>query len=324
MRGYGGRHPLGTSDEPLPPSRSMARRPMPWPLAVVLAALVAGCGGGGGDDGDDGSAPSTDGPGEATSTVEEGEVVPADLVVLTEGADSHPEGDGPGLVVDGVDVRAFAGRFLVAGSEGVDVLDELADDLDDGPGERVYVGGVVSEACAGPDDVEVRRVGSDVRLVPVGPDDDPEEVCDRAISTVALAAVDRDDLPEDMTIDGEEPSAPVGPGEVVVFASVEGRPRAVAEELRTADDTAGFLDDVGALGAGRAGEVGADVRRFGFVISGCRAVTAELVVADGEIAAAARAEGHEDGREVDCDAEERYVVVADVPVSASGGLEPAV
>src|SRR5690606_1935861 len=116
---------------------------------------------------------------------------------------------------------------------------------------------------------------------------------DRAITTVALAAVGRDDLPDGLTIDGEPPWAPVGPGDVVVFAPAEGRPRRAAEELRTAGDTADFLDDAGAQGASGAGPVGADVRRFGFVISGCGADGAELVVADGEITAVARQEGHE-------------------------------
>lgn len=301
----------------------MTRRPLLRSLAPALVALVAACGGGGDDGGDDRSAPSTEAPGAPTTTAPEGEVVPADVVVFTEGADSHPEGDGPGLVVDGVDVRAFAGRFLVEGSDGADLLDDLAEDLADGPGERVYVGGVVSEACTGPEDVELRLVGSDVRLVPVGLDVDPEEVCDRAITTVALAAVDRDELPDDLTIDGEDPSAPVGPGEVVLVAPLDGRPRRAAEELRSAEDTDDLLDDLGVTGRGL-GEVGPDVRRFGFVVSGCDATTAELVVADGTITAVARQEGHEDGRLVDCDAEERYVVVADVPVSASGGLEPEV
>lgn len=298
------------------------RRSVPHRAAAVLVTLalaLAGCGGGDDDEGSGGpEATEPGGDGSTTSTpADAGEVVASRLVVFTAGTDADPEGDGPGLVVDGTDVRAFRGRFLPDGSDGAEILDALADDLDDGDGEpgTVYVGGLVSVGCAGPDDTEVRLIDGDLRFVPVGFDPGTGQECDETVTSVALAAVSENDLPDDVTIAGEPADAPVGPGRVVVFERPSGRPSEDAEELRSEDATVDFLEDHDVVAD--LGEVDPDDRRFGFVMSGCAAGGAEIVIGDGEITVEPR-----DSGEQLCEAEERYVVVVDVAVSASGGLQP--
>ena len=288
--------------------------------AVSLLAVAAGCSG---DDAAGGPDPTTgeDGGGSVTTgAVDAGEVVPARLVIFTAGTDADPDGPGPGLITDAVGVRAFRGRFLADDGEGAEILDDLADDLEDGdgPGDTVYVGGMVSVGCAGPEDAELRVIDGDLRFVPVGFDAGTGEECDRTVTSVALAAVAVGDLPGDVTIGGEPADAPVGPGRIVVFERLERRLRRTAEELRDADATVDFLEEHD-VEVDPPGDVAPDVRRFGYVIDGCGADTAEIVTGDGEITAVAT--GPSAGS---CDGSERYLVVADVAVSASGGLEPEV
>jgi hypothetical protein len=297
-------------------------------LLVALVLAVAACGGGDGDGDDRGDGPTTTAPddgGPTTLPPDEGEVVPSEVVVLAEGADADPEGAGPGLLVDGTDLRAFAGRFLVPGSEDDEEVRDLADEVDDdGPGEVAWVGDVVGTGCFTPGGVGLRRVDDDVRLVPVDlPEDEGEVECTRAVITVALVAVDRELLPDDPTLAGEPADAPVGPGEVVGFAPLEPGARTDAVEVTTLAQLVTFLEDLdGAPTDLDLDEVEPDSRRFAFVVEGCAAATAELVLDAESIVAVPKQEGEERGEQVECESLEPYLVVADVPVSASGGVLP--
>lgn len=312
----------------------MHRRPLL--VAALLVLLTTACGG---DDGggarapgpDDDPTTTTDDP-QAPGGEPEGELLAAEPLVVAEGLDSDPDAPGPGLLVDEVDLRAFAGRFWV-GVDGVDdQLDEALDALEghdlDG---RVMVGGVVATGCVLVLEVELRLVDGDLRLGPAeAPDEAPEDgdvECVRAVTTVAVVSVDRDDLPDGVTVAGEDADAQVGPGEVVAFGSVDDGERPDAVEVIGFGQLDAVLDGIdGALPAGALGldEAAPDVRRFVLVVQGCGADTAEILVAGEEITAVARQRGQEDGLALECEAPESYVVVADVASSASGGAVPVV
>lgn len=312
---------MTTSARPLRLQRSLLLA-----LIAFLAAL-AGCG----DDDqtiiDSEPVPTASVTSAPTSTeggVGEGEVVEAEVVVMAEGADIDPDGRGPGLIVDGVGLRAFAGRFFAGDEVAVATLEEVADSSDlDG---RVFVGGVVAVGCSVPDAVELRQTGDDLRLEPVrsAPESEPVE-CVRPITTVAVVAVDRAVLPDEPTIAGEAASSPAGPGEVVAFERIGGEWSRSATEVRSLDELEALLVGIEAAPAVEElalAEADPAVRRFAFVVGGCQAVTAELVIAGDEISAVAR-QGLAPGQQVECEALEPYLVVADVARTASEGLRPA-
>lgn len=305
------------------------RRLQPWLLLAVIGivAVLVGCG-------DDGQTIIDSGPGSTASSTSDpmstdaggggGEVVESEVVVLAEGADVDPEGRGPGLIVDGVGLQAFAGRFFSA-NEAAAATVEQVDDAS-GLDGLVLVGGVVAVGCSVLDDVELRQVGDDLRLEPVraAPESEPVE-CVRPITTVAVVSIDRSRLPDEPTIAGEAASSPVGPGEVVAFASLGQEAAPMGTEVRSLDELEALL--VGIDGAPAVEELAlaeADpaVRRFAFVAGGCQAVTAEVVIAGDEIAAAA-SQRVAPGQQVECEALSPYLVVADVSRTASEGLRPA-
>jgi len=282
-------------------------------LVVLLSGAVAGCG-----DGDDiggglfgrRSSPTTvDDPGGEPGP-EEGDRVPAEVVVLERGRDAAPATGGPGLLVDQVDLDAFAGRFLAGQAE-------LVADRADGRGDEVFVGGVVSSGCFAPDGVELRRSGTDLRLVPLGLEDDPDVDCAEAVVTVALVAVDAGEVPDGATVGGEPLSAPVGPGTVRALELLPGP----VEPTSVVVDGDGDVDRLlaGVEGAPPAAtldlpKVEEGQRRLAFLTEGCQASTAEVVVGeDGDVAVALRQEGEEHGAVTACDAAEPYLVVIDVP-----------
>lgn len=326
--GGGNRTPHQSVAAPMMTIRSM-RHALVLTALAALATVPAACG----DDREtkiDTAPVSTTPVASAPRTGEggdgEGEVVASEVVVLDEGDDADPDGRGPGLIVDGAGLRAFAGRFFAAGDEeAAATLAEVADDLPGGDGQ-VFVGGVVAMGCSVPDDVELRRTGDDLRLEPVREAPEPEPIeCVRAITTVAVVAVDRATLPDEPTVDGEPASAPVGPGEVVAFERLGGEAARTATEVRSLDELEALLADLDGAPAveGLAlTEVDPEQRRFLFVLGGCQAVTAELVIADDQITAVARQDG-DPGEQVECEALEPYLVVADVARTASEGLRPA-
>lgn len=276
-------------------------------VLVVLVVVVAACG----DDAPPTAVDTAPPPGS------EGEVVPGEVELLAEGSDGDPEGAGPGLIVDAVDLRAFAGRFLGGQDGASETVDELVTELDGGDGDgRLFVGGVVSSGCFAPDGVELRRDGRDLRLVPTGLEEDPDVVCARAITTVAVVAVARTEVPEDVTVDGEPASAPVGPGTVHAVERLGGdvEPSILEvdsdrdlERLLAGLDVALSVEDLGLP------PVPERSQRLAFVVEGCEAATAELVVtAGGEVTAVLRQADEVNGR-VECEALEPYLVVADLP-----------
>lgn len=289
---------------------------LPRPVLAVLVVLVvvlAACG----DDTPPTAVDTAPPPGS------EGEAVPGEVELLAEGSDGDPEGAGPGLIVDAVDLRAFAGRFLSGQDEASETVDELATEVDGGDGDDVvFVGGVVSSGCFAPDGVELRRDGRDLRLVPTGLDEDPDVNCARAITTVALVSVARSEVPEDVTVAGEPASAAVGPGTVHAVERVGGEVDPSVVEIdsdRDLERLLAGLDGVPSVEALGLPPVPERSQRLAFVVAGCEATTAELVVtAGGDVTADLRQADEETRGEVLCEALEPYLVVADLPADLLG------
>ncbi len=68
---------------------------------------------------------------------------------------------------------------------------------------RCLIGGAVSSGCFAADGARLAFTAADVRLLPVGlPPDDPDLACVRAITSVALVAIDASELPAGLPIRG--------------------------------------------------------------------------------------------------------------------------
>jgi len=179
-------------------------------LPVTLGLLAAGCGSVAQvADVDDASevdvtterAPTTShGPvtTEGPTSPPPAEVLDATVVYFdADGVDEQRTDPPIGLITSADGLAAFERRH-VDGEPGLG--NAARDALSDG---RVLVGGVVSEGCFAADGAFLGLVAIGVRVLPKGlPDEDPEIACVRAITSVALLAIDPADLPENANIQG--------------------------------------------------------------------------------------------------------------------------
>ena len=121
-------------------------------------------------------------------------------------------------------------------------------------------------------------------------DGQKQKECFAAHTQVAIFAVDRSDLPKDFTLvgtdssDASEADSSAGPGELLAFQELRNALRyrpPPAQEVTEAQD---FDEFVATLPSGQAevrnatADLGDDQRAFAFVLAGCAARTAELVV----------------------------------------------
>jgi hypothetical protein len=170
----------------------MSTRPSHPAVAVAAAvvALVVGAGCGGSDVIVDG---------RSDSTGQRAETLDATVVYFDADGMEGPRPAAPlGAIVDADGLETFARRHVDGDPAlGTAAADALAD------GE-VLIGGPVSSGCSTSESGRVVFVGGDVRLQPVGLDEDPDVDCARAFVSVALMAVDPVDLPEGSTIQGVE------------------------------------------------------------------------------------------------------------------------
>ena len=168
-------------------------------VAAVLGCLTVACGSpvapvATGTPGTSGSGPTTtSGP----ISPPPAEVLDATVVYFdADGTDREPAWPPPGVITDPSALAAFAQRYV----DGDPVLGSAARAaLDDG---KVLVGAAVSSGCFAARGASLAFTAVDVRLLPVGlpPDDDVH--CVRAITSVALVAVDATDLPPGLPIRG--------------------------------------------------------------------------------------------------------------------------
>ena len=126
------------------------------------------------------------------------EVLDATVVYFdADGIDRQPTAAPLGLIADEPALAAFVARDV----DGDPALGTTARDAL-GAG-RVLIGAPVSRGCAPAADAVLAFTAADVRLLPVGfVDDDPDVECVRAITSIALVAIERDELPAGLPIRG--------------------------------------------------------------------------------------------------------------------------
>ena len=160
----------------------MTPRRAPAIIAVAVGLLAVGCGVDAG--GSDGRVPV--------------EVLDATVVYFDSDGIEERAAEAPGgAITDADELATFARRYV----DGEPALGSAASDaLERG---EVLIGGVVSQGCFAAAGAQLALVDGEVRMLPVGlPDDDHDVACARAITSVALVAIDPADLPAGTTVQG--------------------------------------------------------------------------------------------------------------------------
>lgn len=159
----------------------MTVRRSPSLFAIVLWLLLA-CGPA------VGGPVSTDGP----SSPPPAEVLDATVVFFdADGRDEQLTAPELGAITDAGGLDKFTARYV----DGEPELGPAAAEAR--AAGKVLIGGVVSSGCFPADGADLVLVADGVRLLPIGlPDEDPHIACYRAITSVALVAIDPVDLPD--------------------------------------------------------------------------------------------------------------------------------
>lgn len=177
------------------------------------------------------------------------------------------------------------------------------------PTETVLVIGIADSSCFPPTSVGLEyRMGTGNVEVVLTAVDDPREgtvLCAVGSTTIAVIAADAELVPPGST-DGAD---------LVAFQQVGGSADVTVLELDGVDDTEALLRMIGPPdGVPTLPELPTGSRRFAFLVSGCRATTAELIVT------ATTVEAHAVATElVSCVGAESYLAVFDsaiVPANA--------
>jgi hypothetical protein len=222
-----------------------------------------------------------------------GEPVDADLVLL---ADSATAAVAPPAVLDGpTSVQAYPGWFSADTDLYSQVSDALASLSDYPHPVRPLLAFTSGPNCDTVDHAELMVDGTRVYTEFAG---QSHEECLAPHSQVAIFEVNRAALPKDFTLVGVDSSdtadarATDGPGELLAFDELDGTTRwrqLPAQEVTEPGDLADFVATIPSAPADLAHAtdgLGADQRAFGFVISGCAATSAELVVTPSRVTAA--------------------------------------
>ena len=234
--------------------------------------------------------------------------VPSEVVLVEGARHESDEMAGPGLVRDGVDLEALYGRYGL-GEPDPALLGRVES------GQSVLVPGAVSGGCQLPEGGRLVRTGADALEWAFDlPPEDPDLLCDEAVSALVVVAVDPADVEGVETIDGDPLDGPTGVGVVQVVEPVA--VDAVPLAARLADT------DLSAIPSGPDVDLAAPADgavRLVFVVEACRPDTAELVadLAAGTVRAAAQ----QTGDRVDCDALSPHLVIADL-APAHADLDP--
>ena len=114
-----------------------------------------------------------------------------------DGTDQQPRVPPPPVIADVTALDAFAQRYV----DGAPPLGSAAGDaLNDG---LVLVGGTVSSGCFAAEGARLAFTAVDIRLLPIGlPPEDPDLMCERAITSIVLMAIDASELPAGLPIRG--------------------------------------------------------------------------------------------------------------------------
>lgn len=267
----------------------------------MLSVLVAaGCG-------TAGTPPPDQAPGERVDTA---------LVALIDKVHATPVGV---VLDDHTEVLAFPGRFDAA------VSTKLTEALQGRRADRDHplVAVAHTVGCGGYGGAELHAVGSDLVLHPRDPKGAPAE-CDTPYEVVAVFAVPRHHISDDVTIDGEPPQS-AGPGKLALFQklAVGWRGRVPAADLAVETERSRFLAALPVAVADRVRAAAVadspDARLFGFVLAGCTEETALLVVDRGSSSAYAVVAG---GTVANCESAQYFVAVFTDDSPATRGMRP--
>ena len=276
--------------------------------AAVLA--VAGCGTDSAEPASpaDGSGVGGDGGGDSQAADLAGQPIHAQLVLL---ADSASGIVAPPTVLDGpTAVQAYPGWFSDEPAVYHKVLDALAGQGGYPTGSQPLLAFTNGPSCASVDDAKLMVDGTQVYAAFNG---DKTEECLAAHTQVAIFQVSRTALPKDFTLVGTDSAgadASAGPGEPLVFQELTTSPDyqpPPAHEVtddQDLDQFAAALPSDQAQVRDAAATLGADQRAFGFVLVGCAATGAELIVTPSKVSAATVG-----GENVRCIAPMYYVAV---------------
>jgi hypothetical protein len=149
-------------------------------------------------------------------------------------------------------------------------------------------------SCMNVDAAKLMADGSQVFAVFDG---QKQQECFAAHTQVVIFAVDRSDLPKEFTLvgtdssDASEADSSAGPGDLLTFQELRNAPGYQPPPAREVTDEQDLDEFVTALPSGQAevrnatADLGDDQRAFAFVLTGCAAKTAELIVTPTRITA---------------------------------------
>lgn len=159
----------------------------------VVAILCVGCGGDAADSST--TEPSLPTHGSGPGSDPGSNVVEAQLIYFdADGRDESP-GEPPLVRIDGpADIDAFIARFVDMDPSLTGITDALADG-------KVVLGGRMSSGCFPASAAHLERDGNAIVAVADGVRDDEGITCVRAITSVALFAMDPADFPVDAVPD---------------------------------------------------------------------------------------------------------------------------
>ena len=165
---------------------------------IAIALTVVSCSSCGGSDVTVSDPSGTDAPiGEELPPP--AEVLDA-TVVFFDG--NSMNGGGSRSPIGAIDDQAGLDTFVDRHVDGDPELGTAAADAIDAG--KILVGGPVSSGCSPASSGQLLLFGGDVRLAPIGGEQDPNLDCYRAVVSVVLVAIDPADLPDGVTVQGLE------------------------------------------------------------------------------------------------------------------------
>ena len=219
-----------------------------------------------------------------------GEPVDAELILLADSVDATVA--PPTMLADPTAVQAYPGWYSAEPDLYAEVRDALAGQSDYPTPGQPLLAFTNGPNCASVDDAALLADGDQVYAEFQGQDHDE---CLAPHTQVAIFAVDRPELPKSFDLVGTDssgPAAEVGPGELVAFQELTATAGYSPPPAREISDQKSLQDFVAALPSHQdeirraADDFASSRRTFGFVLTGCAATTAELVVTPSQVTAA--------------------------------------
>jgi hypothetical protein len=283
--------------------RRTGMRPTTQLLTAALLA-VAACGtdtaddsagssnDSGADSASDPGAESVDPQSDNESEGITGNTVPADQVLL---ADSVSGAVAPPTVLASpTSVQSYPGWFSSEPDLYAQVRGALAAQSDYPSASRPLLAFTNGPSCTSVDDAKLMADGARVYAVFDGL---KQQECFAAHTQVAIFEVDRSDLPRDFVLvgtdssDADDADTSAGPGELLAFQELRSTPSYQPPSAREVTDGSDLDEFAAALPSGRADvrnattNLGDDQRAFAFVLTGCTATSAELILAPSHVIA---------------------------------------